>query len=520
VDKSEYSLGKDPAATRPPETLVIRAQLFRNWIRKCFDETHDAPVGAVVQFLDDLAAGKQAVDLPPECQANDQFAFKVGSDRNFVHLRPAVKAYWKGLRQEDDTGEGDFHCLVTGQSFSAPGLFPLIKKVPGGTTSGVALVSFNTNAFESYGLQSNENAPVCRDAAEACATALNRLLHPAFPDPQAPGQTLLPRHFRLSDDTAVVFWSSAKTAGEFLNNINGIMAADRADLVAEQFRSIWTGKASNLDDPSSFYAMTLTGVQGRVVIRDWLETTVADAGHNLQRYFGDLRIVRQTQPAKGTELPPALPMRALLDSLIPPGRNESVPGTLAAELVHSALTGQPYPASLLQRVLVRARAEAGRDEWIDAVRSDARAALLKAVFNRTYRSKIQTEVTETMDPNNPNRGYRLGRMMAVLENMQRLALGKNVNATVVDKYFGGASATPAAVFHSLLNMFRKHARKARDEYPGIVINLEREADDILNGLDTIPLHLDIAEQGMFVLGYHHERCHLRPKKKIEDTDNE
>jgi CRISPR-associated protein Csd1 len=88
--------------------------------------------------------------------------------------------------------------------------------------------------------------------------------------------------------------------------------------------------------------------------------------------------------------------------------------------------------------------------------------------------------------------------------MQRQALGRR-NATIVDKYYGAASATPAAVFPTLMSLCRKHSRKAKDARPGAVVNREREIDVILEKLKQVPRHLGLADQGMFVLGYHHQR---------------
>jgi CRISPR-associated protein Csd1 len=209
-DKAEYAVGLDPEGERPAEKLAVRLGLFHARAAECFAATQDPGVRAVERFLDRRLRGEVTLTLPASCASNDLFAFVFAPDVDqLVTSRPAVRRYWQSLRAGDDTAEpGLVQCLVSGLPCSPVAKHPLLKNVPGGTSSGVALVSFNSNAFDSFGLSGNENAPVSRAASEACATALNRLLHPAFPSSVEPGVTLPRRNLRLSDTTVVCYWSA------------------------------------------------------------------------------------------------------------------------------------------------------------------------------------------------------------------------------------------------------------------------------------------------------------------------
>lgn len=547
-DKAEYVFGldpeKDPGKQRPPEKLAARLSLFRAKADACLAATGDAGVGAVTSFLARVAGGEVSVELPAECAANDLFAFVYGPDVDLlVTQRPTVRAYWQEQRKVDPEHAPLTHrCLVSGRPCAPVGKHPPIKNVPGGSTSGVALVSANASAFESYGWSGNDNAPVSREAAEACSTALNRLLHPAFPNPAAPGETLPRRSLRLSADTAVCFWSAGKARQAFEDSLAGLMDGDPA-AVAEVYHSLWSGQLPEIEDPSAFFALTLTGTQGRAIVRDWFESSVAEVMTRLAQHFRDLSIVRLTPPAKGKSQEPALGARTLLRSLAVGGDEKSVPAALAAQFIHAGLAGTPYPLALLQRALERSRAEIGLDDWSASLRRDARAALIKAVLNRRRRFQLegskQPEVTLAMDPTNNHEGYVLGRLMAVIELMQQTAM-KDVNASVVDRYFGAASATPRAVFPNLLRNFRHHYRKAKDDpekkVQGRASWLSRQSDRILallnlqdresfqtwlaggtatprQPLAAFPAFLNLEEQGLFVLGYHHQRHWLFLKKE-------
>jgi CRISPR-associated protein Csd1 len=513
-NKAEYVFGIDPNGTRDAAKLRRRFDLFRGKVKDCLGATDDEGVGAVDKLLDGIAAGRQQIALPTDCMANDLFAFIYSPDVDrLVTDRVKVRTYWKQLRAKE-SGNGEQQvCLVSGAASEPVELFPQLKRVPGGTTSGVSLVSFNKNAFESYGWEGNANAPVSRDAAESCATALNRLLDSSYPDPTQPGQTLPQRNLRLTANTVVCFWSSQGSAEDFCSVFSGLLEAN-PDTVKELYRSIWRGAMPKIEDTSAFYALTLSGTQGRAIVRDWFESTVNNVARNLAQHFGDLQIVRNTRPAKGKELPPQFSLSVLLKSLAVEGDSEKVPPPLVAELVEAALHGTLYPFSILQRAVERTRAEIGRDEWLDSTRRDARAALIKAVLNRRRRllpaTILYQEVMSEMNPNDSSEGYTLGLLMGVLERLQQEAL-ENVNASLVDRYFSGASASPKTVFVRLLKNARHHVSKAygMEAKGGLIFRLERLIDEIADRFDPkhngFPAFLNIEQQGLFILGYHQMR---------------
>ncbi len=493
-----------------------RAVAFRERLAVCAEGTRDEGLLAVLKFLDDLHAGRISITLPPETLSNDVFAFVYEPDHDrLVSDRPAVEGFWRAERAASNEGIGTgIRCLVSGESGAMADKHPKVMKLAGGNTAGAALISFNKGAFESYGWPANENACISRNAAEACGAALNRLLNPAPADPVQPGLTLPRRSYRLSGDTVVCYWAATRTAEDFLDAFEAILEA-RPEQVGEMYRSVWRGRrAEEVDDPSAFYALTISGAQGRAVVRDWFESTVSAVAGKVAQHFADLDIVRNTSKPKQGEMAPNFPLTLLLGSLAPGGDKEQIPPPLAAQILQSALSGMPYRVVILQRAIERYRAEIGRTEYSDSLRRDARAALIKAFLNRWKRFHRDTtsyeEIKPEMDPNNESPGYLLGQLMAVLERIQQAAL-KDVNASVVDRYFSGASAAPCTVFVRLLKNSQHHARKAMDDpaTAGLVHGLERLKDELTDGFDPkdngFPARLNIEQQGLFVLGYHQMR---------------
>jgi len=513
-----------------------KSDWFRQRVQECADATGDEGALAVAKLLHGVAAGGISVALPGDCKSNEQFAFVFAPDVDmFVHERPAVRQYWMQLRRGQETDQPIYQCLVTGEPISTPPLFPFIDKVPGAPKS-ISLVAFNKPAFESYGWAGNENAPVSRRAAELCSNALNRLLDPAYPDPANPEQALPERHLRLSADTAVCYWAADGGGDAFCDVLGGLLQAN-PERVAELYRSIWRGRRIGIEDQTAFYALTLTGQQGRAIVRDWFETTVANVSRNLAAYFGDLDVVRNAHSKGETDDGFPLPMGLLLESLAPQGDREQIPAPLISQVVRTALQGTQFPFSLVERCVQRARAETGLGNqkglkgFSARRRADARAALLKAVLNRRKRFHRETtrykEVQRSMDPLNTSEGYLLGGLIAVLECVQQAALGKDVKATIVDRYFSGASATPKVVFVRLLKNARHHISKARDgDQAGRVFRLEKLIDTLADRFDPkrngFPAHLDLEQQGLFVLGYHQMRHWLGMGKEARarwETDH-
>ena len=523
-----------------PENGKEKSGWFRESVRACADATGDDGVKAVLAFLEAVAKGETAISLPAECASNDQFAFVFAPDVDTVLTdREAIRRYWRHLRSGKPTDGASRQCLVTGSFFADEvGNFPQLKHVPGkNTAKGIALVSFNKAAFESLGWKGNDNAAISSQAAETCARALNRLLDPAYSDPHQPGHTLPRRNLRLSADTVVCYWAAERSAAEFCSVFAGLLEGN-PDEVNELYRSVWRGKEHLIEDPSAFYTLTLTDTQGRAIVRGWFESTVREVADNLARHFADLDIVRNTRPGEGKSLPPVLPLRLILEALADPveKRQEGIPSNHAAELMRAGLEGIPYPLWAVQRALERFRAEIGNENddkkgWMTRNYNDARAAVIKAVLNRRRRFNPHTtpypEVRRHMDPNNGNPGYVLGSLMAVMEDMQRLAMARvlpdgrveNVNASVVDRYFSGASASPRSVFVRLLKNTRHHARKAKDasEKAGRAFLLERLLDEDASRFNPkgngFPAHLSLEDQGLFVLGYHQMRKWLWMNKE-------
>jgi CRISPR-associated protein Csd1 len=419
------------------------------------------------------------------------------------------------MRQPADSSDAaQSECLVCGQHATPIRVHPLVKRVPGGTSSGISFVSFNEDAFESLGLEKSENAPICIRCAEAYGTALNRLFHPQYTAPT--GEILGRRSFRLSDNTAVIYWAAQSNSFE---EGFSLLDDDSADPLRVQalYESIGRGQPATLDDPTTFFALVVTGGQGRATLRGYHQTTVGQAKGNIKQYFDDIEIARRFPTAPRW---PAL--NRLVRSLAAQSKFENVDPDLARRLFLAILSGGLFPPAVLQAAIRRLRSEPenpGRGQY---KHTQERLALIRATLNRQLRSSewypikdlVNQEIPPVLDPSCTNNAYCLGRLFAVLEKLQGDAIG-NPNATIADRFYGAASATPATVFGTLLRKAQHHLGKMRGPFYAIQI---QEILALLNPDSAFPSTLALEEQGLFALGYYHQRADLWKAKETTDSE--
>jgi CRISPR-associated protein Csd1 len=497
-DKSDYVFGLGPF---PSAKLANRRRLFRDLVHEALAATSDEGLRAVALFLDRYDRGEIKIDGLADQEPGAVYAFQDLDDPSArISDRPMVQNWWRSRRGESRAETGT--CILCGERAAIVRNHPEIKNVPGTNPAGAALISFNAPAFTSFGFSdpaNYRNAPFCRNCADSYTRALNRLLSPAFPDPMNPGQTLPVGNYRLSNDTVAVFWSSDTKFSAFF----GPALSGDPTAVRDLFKAPWAGSSPGVD-ATRFFSLILSGAQGRAVLRSSFALTTSEVVENLRRYYDDIDLM----PMYASE-PPMLPLFLIIRSLQAPGARSTVASMLAQQLYEAAVRGRPYPASLLDTALRRLRAG---EEF-----SRPRIAVIKAVLNGRFRADKTNnwkEITMALDPDNKEPGYRLGRLFAVLERLQGDAIN-SPNATIVDRYFGAACATPAVVFPRLMKMAQHHASKSvRGDW------FQRQIQDVVSGLDAanaFPSTLPLEQQGLFAVGYYHQRADLFTSRKSDGS---
>lgn len=500
-DNSSYILGID--AKGKPQRSLECFNACKELHRQLLDGVDSSAAIAVLAFFDHwnpaLAYEHPALsDKLNDILSNANLNFWYNGSP--VQDDPFIKEAWQKHYDSDNTGP-EMVCLVTGKKGPIEAVHPSIKGVAGAQSSGAALVSFNAPAFCSYGHEQNFNAPTGKYAAFAYTSALNYLLSDR-------------EHIGRIGDTTVLFWAKGGQTGyqDFLMaNLFGQSSPYSASDLRDLMLNLCSGKPvdyseEKLDPNMEFYILGLSPNAARLSVRFFLKNSFGNFVRNVMNHYDRLEIVR---PSFDNHKLPTVWM--LLNETVNQNSREKAPvPILTGETIQAILTDSPYPASLLNSVTLRIRAE-HKVTW-------GRAAILKAYYLKKSHHDVPKEVLDvSLNPNSINTSYTLGRLFSVYEAIQTAA-NPGINTTIKDKYFNSAASTPATIFPILGNLAQKHLKKLRSRNRGLCVDYEKQLGDISSILgDEFPSRLNLPQQGSFQLGYYHQTQDRYTKKEEKEN---
>lgn len=392
-------------------------------------------------------------------------------------------------------------CLVLGEDKSIARLHTTIKL----SKDTGPLVSFQTNSgYDSYGKQRGYNAPISEDAEFAYTTALNAMLQKGS-------------HNKFSvGNRTFIFWASSKSEAasqaedslfELLGYSEEEQQQDNPNAKIEQVRKVFTSIYSgslktSLED--QFYILGLAPNSARIAVVYWSESSLKDFAEKILHHFEDMEVVDTRKDKK-----PYMGIKDILSAVTLNGKQSDVTPNLPESIVQSIFQGTSYPYTLLSACIRRIRAESADK---NAIRI-GRIAIIKAYLNRINDNNKKIEIM--LDKSNTNPGYLCGRLFAVLDKIQEDANGIN---SIRERYMNAASATPAAVFATILNLSSHHLEKLANE--GKKVAYEKLKQEIFDKIpaDGFPTHLNLQDQGRFFIGYYHQRQDFFTKKEEKNNN--
>jgi len=492
-DNTKYVLSRDKGQNMKRAKICF--DLFRERIKKITQNEKDEGILAVLSFLDKVVPENPQDSVHWKALApywdeleNANLVFRLEGDLKFINDRQVPKRCWENFLHNDVENRKLSICLVSGKEELVAGTHMPVK---GLYSSGSSLVSFNLDAFKSYGKKQNFNAPISEQSAFAYTTALNHLLSKES------------RQKIRIGDAATVFWTEKPSPMERLFGFVIDPPSEDEGLTAEirlMLEAVRDGKLPRDVDPKNgFFLLGLSPNIARLSVRFWHESTVGDAVEKVGQHFRDLAIDPQYQ---SDPLHPG--MWRLLRQTAVQEKSENIPPLLAGAFMRAVITGGLYPQSLLSAIINRIRAGADINYY--------RAALIKAVLVRKYRitDTQPMEVGMALNEETTNTAYRLGRLFAVLEQAQKDAV-PGANATIKDRFYGSASATPGKVFPLLIRLSQHHMSKAEYGWAR-----DKKIEEIMSAINEFPAFLSLEDQGLFALGYYHQRQAFFTKSENKD----
>lgn len=509
-DNSKYVFGV--ASKGNPKRSKEAFLAFKELHNQVLVSANGQAAKAILAFLDKWnvnEARQHSVlqGLLEEILEGSNLVFRLDGETGYIHNDLEIKRLWEeyNLKAVDDKiGQ----CLITGENTSIAKLHPNIKKVKNAQSSGASLVSFNAQAYESYGKMQSYNSPISKYAAFAYTTVLNHML------------SSQKQRIQIGDATTV-FWAESPsdiypnlamqlfnpTISEETDKITKDIKIER--LISDVLKSakaggdIPTSIYNEINPQTKFYVLGLSPNASRISIRFFHFDSFGGFIEKTAQHYADMEIVKDFDTRSDN-----IPIWQLLRETISPNSSDKEAQPLiAGAIMRSILSGGMYPQSLYNSILQRVKTD------IEIRVNYIRASIIKAFLIRKSRitksDNFKEVLTVALNDQSTEKSYLLGRLFAILEKTQKDA----GNETIRARYFASAMTTPGAVFPILLKLAQHHISKAEFGF----LN-DKKIESILDNIESFPSYLTLDEQGVFILGYYQQRPKLWEKQTKENEN--
>ncbi|MCJ7835370.1 type I-C CRISPR-associated protein Cas8c/Csd1 [Cuneatibacter sp. NSJ-177] len=496
-DNSSYILGIDKKGK--PERTRECFEACRAFHEKLLSGTDSPFAKGILAFFqnwnpDQAAEHPELSEVWEDIQDNANLTFQM--DLTLASEDQEIRDAWQTYYDKAEEDSQQMPCLVTGRKAPAARLHPNLKGVRGAQSSGASLVSFNAASYESYGKEQGLNAPVSEYAAFAYGAALNYLL-------SHPGRV------QMIGDTTVVSWAEDGDEVKqdlFMDFFAG--AGEDTPMTENELTSLLSKlaegkpidwKGIEVEPFNRYYILGLAPNAARVSVRFFLQKDFQTLAKNLKEHYERIRIVRPAWD-RWDDIPLD---RLLFETVNPNARDKTPSPEMSGEVLRAILNGSNYPATFYSSTMLRIRAERQITR--------GKAAIIKAYLLKNYEEKYREVNMVGLNPDRMDVAYVLGRLFSVLEALQQNA-NPTINATIRDKYFSSACETPAMIYPVLIKLSENHLKKIRGNVSANVY-FEKQITDLMGRIGTFPTHLNLEDQGNFLLGYYHQTQDRYTKKE-------
>lgn len=483
-----------------------------------------SPLGSIAVSLENAAALEQIRSSLQEQKAKPTdyatLAISEGTNVRIFANEDTWHAWWREFRfslAENKQAERttpkktmQMRCFISGELIEPTATQNKISGLSdvGGLPTGDVISSFDKDAFQHYNFKQGENAAISEASVKAFTDSLNHLIQNRS---QRLGATKIVYWYSqpvvAADDPMGDFFGGELTefdpdvfadgndSQSVVTQQDRLQAESRARALLEAFR---TGEKQELAN-CEYYAMTLSGNSGRVVVRDWMQGRFKDLVENIDAWFSDMSIISRDGRTRIAKHKFAGVLAAFVRDL------KDIPSPTVATLWRCALQkDRPIPLSLMSQTLARVRIDVIQDQ---AARH-ARLGFLRAYCIRNLGVK---EMSVDVDDSIESPAYLCGRIMALLATIQEEALGP-VGAGVVQRYYAAASATPALVLGRLVRTAQVAHLSKKESKPRLKYFDAQMTELWARMKQSPPTTLSLEEQTLFAMGFYQQQAARYQKK--------
>ena len=434
---------------------------------------------------------------------NSYFTFCLEDDNELINSDEQILNKFDEQNHSNKNENNDImsQCAISGEYKKIARIHDNLKEIHGANSSGCNIVCFKNNAVESYGKENGYNASISEEIMKKYTQAFNILS----------GNK---KNKCVLGNMTILFWAeTSKHQEDYTDMFSIVCGLNNRDIsdelsanIKRSFEILQKGKIPDisqidLDESTKFYILGLTPNSSRLAIKMFLQNTFGEILKNVHQHIEDFQIYENMKVPS---------THKILKELVSPKVDEKTPeSTLVASYFNSIITGQLYPQSMLSRIIIRIKTDQD-DKKINFLKiNDTRVGIIKAYINRKNRILKKGEmITMSLNRDSREKGYLCGRLFAVLEILQKNAIG-NVNSNIKSRFFGACCSNPAMVFPRLIKLAQNHIDKLeKSAYFEMIIS------EIIDKLDSnFPKTLSIEDQGKFIIGYYHQNKDIYTRKE-------
>lgn len=515
-DKADYMLNLDKKNKNIPKQISKRCQTEIDIVYEiCEMFPTNATFNAIKTFYDEKEFLKIPIKWPEIfeiiCKKNPTITFRIQGDSKLASsYSPELEKYIKTTWDRNPKGR----CMITGKS-NVP-LMNTTASTPLGIATNGKIVSFQENmGFDSYGKVKGANAPISIEAECAFSYSLKTLI-------RSSENNII--FFKKDKDKKVVdkmllFWCSKKELEtplfSFIKPKDNPNANVRS--VKDFFEEIKkTGQGDGLENEYFYFIELSPTSKGRIAISFWNKCQVNLFAQIVNKHIIDLSICSNNNIKRG-------PLHIVNSASLRKDNDYVYVNSLIDSVIKSIITGSNYPMVLYNCVLNRIFAEQQRplyseknDYYAYEQMDTQRAAICRAYLNRNFNYNINIDMNKDFK----SKGYLCGRLFALLERTQEIANYKTSGewkSNLRTKYMNTAMTRPLVVFPVIMANSNYYLDKISNI--GWIEDLKEEIINKIDNEEGFPPHLTNKEQGLFFIGYYHQRYELLNKNKEIDETN-
>ena len=460
-----------------------------------------------------------------ECFKGGAIVFSLENDKQYIHDIYDIKQQFVQYNMEKKSKvkqEEEGICLVSGNQIDELCSKYEVVKVSGGQPAG-SYICFNGS--DSY----DEKVNISYSSMFKYTTALNTLLLSKNNNYYLSGNTVVFWSDKIGNNEEKLFSAflesdfkekdeveNEKNVSEIEYNQAGVDEIESAIKLIKKGMTVDVDKI-NCDESVNMYILGLSPSNARIFIRFWFKNSIKDFIKLSNRHFEDTKLRKKVKMAKNNYVyeDVGVKLSLIIKTITPHGKVQNVPNTLINTLFKSILTGTNYPISIYNNILLRIRAEVSEDIAVNHTRVSFIKGYLKRFYRLNNLKDKEEEITVALNVNSKDVAYNLGRVFAIIEKIQSDA---NKSSNIREKYLSSASTTPGSIFPTLLNLSQHHISKINKENNKNFNYYDKMVGQILLNINEFPAIFSIEEQGMFILGYYHQREDIYTSKQIKEEN--